>query len=151
MQSAILSRHVRHLLLMFSLFSFTLLFSACDEDGSTDYALFEDTGSGGGGGGGGSGGGGGGSGGGGGGTSSTKLTFWSDFSGDPITVYVNGSYKGQITSYYTSTPSCNASGCVTVSFTGTGYISYSASDGNYTWDDSNFYVSSGCNLLNLTN
>jgi hypothetical protein len=81
-------------------------------------------------------------------TSYYTLTVWSNFSGAPITVYINGVYRGQITSYYTSSPSCNASGCVSMDFTTSGSFTYSANDGTHTWSGSST-VSSSCNTLNL--
>jgi hypothetical protein len=41
---------------------------------------------------------------GGGGYSAYEVTFWSDFSGAPISVYFNGSYQGKITSVLNSPP-----------------------------------------------
>ncbi|WP_276135190.1 hypothetical protein [Polluticoccus soli] len=82
------------------------------------------------------------------GGSSYKLTFWSDFQGNPISVYVDGSYAGQITQYYSSTPSCGATGCVTKTYTSPRTVSYSAEDGTQTWNSS-VTVSASCNTMCL--
>jgi hypothetical protein len=82
-----------------------------------------------------------------GGTTRT-LTFWSNFNGAPISVSVNGVYKGQISSYYSTSPSCNASGCVSIPFSSTGSYSYSATDGTYTWSGSGT-ITSTCNTMLL--
>lgn len=43
------------------------------------------------------------------------IVVWSGQTGlGKIKVYVNGTFEGYITSFYSSTPSCNAAGCVTV-------------------------------------
>lgn len=81
---------------------------------------------------------------------SYTVTVWSNFKGAPISVYINNSYRGQITSYYKNgSPSCDASGCVSVDFSTTGSYTYSANDGTHTWSGTG-YVSSSCNTLNLT-
>ena len=85
-----------------------------------------------------------------GGTSSYKLTFWSDFSGSPISIYVGGSYAGQITSYYGSAPSCGASGCVTKTYSSPqSIVAYNAEDGEHTWKG-NATANVGCTTWNLT-
>jgi hypothetical protein len=82
-----------------------------------------------------------------GGTTRT-LTFWSNFNGSPISVTVNSVYRGQISSYYSTSPSCNASGCVSIPFSTTGSYSYSATDGTYNWSGSGT-ISSTCNTMLL--
>lgn len=84
------------------------------------------------------------------GGSTYTLTVWSNFYGAPISVYINNSYEGQITSYYKNgNPGCSASGCVSVEFTSTGSYSYTASDGTHSWSGTG-YISSSCTTLNLT-
>lgn len=82
-------------------------------------------------------------------TSTYNLTVWSDFSGAPISVYINSDYEGSITQYYSSNPGCNSSGCVNVTFVSTGKYSYSASDGTHKWSGTGT-ISGSCNTLNLT-
>ena len=43
-----------------------------------------------------------------------KFTFWSNFDGPPIDIFVNNSYYGSINEFYSSNPGCEADGCVTV-------------------------------------
>lgn len=45
-----------------------------------------------------------------------EAVFWTDkdYGVGQIEVYVSSSYVGKITRYYTSTPDCNANGCVTI-------------------------------------
>lgn len=43
-----------------------------------------------------------------------KYTFWSNFDGPPIDVYVQNIYYGTISTFYPSDPGCDADGCVTV-------------------------------------
>lgn len=84
----------------------------------------------------------------GGGGNTYSVTFWSDFQGSPIAVYVNGSYDGSITKIFSSPPSCGTGGCVTVKFSTTGTFSYTATDGDYTWSGSST-VSSSCKTILL--
>jgi len=42
-----------------------------------------------------------------------SFMFWSNFDGPPIDIYIEGSLKGTITSFYEEAPGCEASGCVT--------------------------------------
>jgi hypothetical protein len=82
-------------------------------------------------------------------SSTTKtLTFWSNFQGSPIEVTVNGVYKGQVTSVLSSAPSCGASGCVSVNFSSSGNVSYTATDGTYNWSGTT-NISSTCTTLLL--
>jgi len=83
------------------------------------------------------------------GSSSKKVTFWSDFQGSPISVYVNGSYSGQISSIYNSSPGCSASGCVTKTLTSSTTISYTANDGTNNWSGSKT-LNNSCTTINLT-
>ncbi len=84
-----------------------------------------------------------------GGSSTYTLTFWSDFHGSPINVYISGSYAGTITEIYSSAPSCGASGCVTQTYSAPTSVSYTAEDGDYTWNGT-ATVSGACNRMNLT-
>jgi hypothetical protein len=43
-----------------------------------------------------------------------KYMFWSNFDGPPIDIFVNNNFYGTISTFYSSTPDCDASGCVTV-------------------------------------
>jgi len=43
-----------------------------------------------------------------------KFTFWSNFDGPPIDITVDNTYYGTISTFYPSTPGCEADGCVTV-------------------------------------
>lgn len=43
-----------------------------------------------------------------------KFTFWSNFDGPPIDIFVNNDFYGSISTFYSSTPGCEADGCVTV-------------------------------------
>ncbi len=40
--------------------------------------------------------------------------FWSNFDGPPIDIFIEGSRAGTISTFYNETPSCGATGCVTV-------------------------------------
>lgn len=80
--------------------------------------------------------------------STYTLTVWSNFSGSPISVYINGIYRGEITRYYSSSPGCEASGCVTVYFSTSGSYTLTASDGDHNWNASG-YVSNSCTTMNL--
>lgn len=83
------------------------------------------------------------------GGSSYTLTFWSNFQGTPISVYIGGSYAGSITQYYSSTPSCGATGCVTKEYSGPTSVSYTAEDDDHNWDGT-VSVTAGCNKMCLT-
>lgn len=74
----------------------------------------------------------GGGGGGGGGATTGDFLFWSNFSGAPITVTLDGAYIGTITSYYSTAPSCGTSGCVTVTKPA-GTYTVTGTDGTTQW------------------
>ncbi len=76
------------------------------------------------------------------------LTFWSDFQGAPISVYVNGDYEGQITKVYSTSPGCSATGCVSVTFLSKGSYSFTATDGTHDWQGSGT-ISATCHTMNL--
>jgi hypothetical protein len=86
-----------------------------------------------------------------GGSTSKTITFWSDFSGPPIEITVNGTYRGSITQYYQDPPNCFTSGCVSVTFNSSSSvnITWAANDGNRTWSGSETLVSA-CTTMNLT-
>jgi hypothetical protein len=42
------------------------------------------------------------------------FTFWSNFDGPPIDIFVDNTYYGSINTFYPSNPGCDADGCVTV-------------------------------------
>ena len=42
------------------------------------------------------------------------FTFWSNFDGPPIDIYVDNTYYGSISTFYSSNPGCEADGSVTV-------------------------------------
>jgi hypothetical protein len=43
-----------------------------------------------------------------------KYSFWSNFDGPPIDIYVDNDFYGSISTFYASNPGCEADGCVTV-------------------------------------
>jgi len=43
-----------------------------------------------------------------------KFTFWSNFDGPPIDIWVDNDFYGSISKFYSSNPNCEAEGCVTV-------------------------------------
>ena len=45
------------------------------------------------------------------------FTFWSNFDGPPIDIYVDDTYYGSINTFYSSNPGCEADGCVTLVLT----------------------------------
>ncbi len=79
--------------------------------------------------------------------------FWtsSDLACGNIDVYVDGSYEGEITSYYSSgVSSCGASGCVT--FTrDPGTYSWTADCSNGSWSGNITISEGGCSKMELTN
>lgn len=96
----------------------------------------------------------GGGGGGGGGSTDGQIMVWTsqDWQCGSIDVSIDGSYYGQITSYYyTGQPDCGASGCVTKTVS-PGYHSIYAECSSYNWSGSNYYVESGeCYTVHLGN
>ena len=42
------------------------------------------------------------------------FTFWSNFDGPPIDIFVDNTYYGSINTFYSSNPGCEADGCVTL-------------------------------------
>lgn len=43
-----------------------------------------------------------------------KYTFWSNFDGPPIDIYIDNIHYGTIELFYPDNPGCEAEGCVTV-------------------------------------
>lgn len=80
---------------------------------------------------------------GGGGSGKGSVMFWSDFPGSPIAVYISGSYKGQITKYHSSAPSCGTAGAVTIELSAGSY-SFSAEDDSGTWSGTITISSGNC-------
>lgn len=84
------------------------------------------------------------------GPTSYTVTFWSNFSGSPISVYIGGSYAGSITKYFSSsTPSCGETGCVSKTYSSPTTISYTAEDDDHNWSGS-VSVTAACNKMCLT-
>ncbi len=81
----------------------------------------------------------------------TSVTFWSDFSGPPISVTISGYGSGTITTIGSSTPDCGVSGNFTRSLD-PGTYSYTASDGNLSWNNGSFTISgnTSCTTVLLT-
>jgi major membrane immunogen (membrane-anchored lipoprotein) len=81
-----------------------------------------------------------------------SAVFWTDFDYNigNISVYVEGSYEGQITSYYSSsTPSCGSSGCVTITKeVGTYDFNAEAEDGTK-WESSISINKNDCSTMRL--
>ena len=84
-----------------------------------------------------------------GGSSSGQLMVWNSNpspcpagAGSTISVYIDGSYAGGLSSYYNSTPSCGASGAVTQTLSVGSHIVYGECGGT-TWGPSTINVSAG--------
>jgi len=79
-----------------------------------------------------------------------EVTFW-QFSGSGYgvtTVTLNGS-SSNITSEYSGTPSCGASGCAVFSNVETGTYTYSATDGSASWAGSVNITADQCLTVEL--
>lgn len=91
-----------------------------------------------------------------GGSSTGQLMVWNSNSqpcpagaGNTIAVYVNGSYYGGLSTYYTSAPSCGASGTVTLTLN-PGSYTVTGSCGTTTWGPTYVTVTAGsCYSLQL--
>ena len=69
--------------------------------------------------------------------------------GSTISVYIDGVYAGGLSSYFTSTPSCGASGAITQTLS-IGTHSVSGVCGSYTWGPGNInVVAGGCSKYEL--
>jgi hypothetical protein len=79
-----------------------------------------------------------------------QVTFWSSIGNEGnISIYVDGSYVGALSQYYNSTPSCGASGGLTLELT-VGSHSYTASsDADTTWSGSITITEGRCLLWEL--
>ena len=80
-----------------------------------------------------------------------EAIFWTDwdYGVGNISVYVEGTYVGQITSYYSSsTPDCGASGCVTITRE-PGYYSFTASATGASWDWGVTIYANDCSTMRL--
>jgi serine/threonine protein kinase len=60
-----------------------------------------------------------------------------------VSIYVNGSYVGEITEWYNDNPGCNASGCVTVKRTPGVYRWSARSENGTEWNDGTFEIFPG--------
>jgi len=79
-----------------------------------------------------------------------EAVFWTDddYGVGNISVYVGGTYEGQITGYYDYAPACNASSAVTVTRSpGTHYFTASAT--GTTWEGSIYITTNGCYTMRL--
>jgi hypothetical protein len=83
-------------------------------------------------------------------TSNGSVVFWiaSDLGCGNVKVNLNGG-TGYISSYYSTSPSCGASGCANFTLP-PGSYSYSASCGSYTWSGTVNATSNGCYKMQLT-
>lgn len=88
--------------------------------------------------------------GGGGNATTGNATFWvqTDLGCGNITVVLNGT-SGVISNYYSSNPSCNASGSANFELPA-GTYSYSASCTNLTWNGTITITNGGCSTMQLT-
>jgi serine/threonine protein kinase len=74
--------------------------------------------------------------------------FWFDadetgnWSGN-VSIYVNGSYVGEINNWYNDNPGCNASGCVTVTKSPGTYRWSARSENGIEWNDGTFIIEAG--------
>jgi len=84
-----------------------------------------------------------------------RFTFWSNFDGPPIDIYVDNTFRGTITSFYPSNPGCEANGCVTVVLS-PGIYSFEAVEqaGNAgtpkEWDGTIEVKADACSMLGLS-
>lgn len=84
-----------------------------------------------------------------------QYTFWSNFDGPPIDIYIDNAKYGTIKTFYQSNPGCNAQGCVTVELDPGTYDFSAIEQTNSTitprsWDGSITIRSSACGTLGLT-
>ena len=90
------------------------------------------------------------------GSSTGQLTVWNSNSspcssgaGSTISVYIDGSYVGGLSYYYSSNPGCGASGTITKTVS-PGSHSVSATCGTNTWSPTSIYVNAGgCSTFQL--
>ena len=90
--------------------------------------------------------------GGGGGDGNGQITFWlqSDLGCGPISVTLHNQGSGTITDYYSSSPSCGASGCANFTVP-PGTYSFSASCDGHTWDSTVTVSANQCFKMQLYN
>jgi hypothetical protein len=68
-----------------------------------------------------------------------------------INVYFRGYYEGQISSYYSYAPSCDASGCVTATYDTGSYLWYARADDGTYWSGSWITIyANDCSTMKLT-
>lgn len=85
----------------------------------------------------------------------TTITVWTSLSTFPcstalINVYIDDIYRGSISSYYTSTPSCGASGGVSYNVTAGSHKIYAqCSSGTTTWGPFYRDISGSCYTFQL--
>jgi len=82
-------------------------------------------------------------------------TFWSNFDGPPIDIFIDNVYYGTITTFYPSNPGCEADGCVTVVLApGSYYFEAIEQAGNAgsqrDWDGTIEIKADVCNTLGLS-
>ena len=78
-----------------------------------------------------------------------NVTFWQETgSGYGLTVVSLNDITSNITTEYTETPSCGASGCAVFNGLPTGTYNYSASDGTDSWSG-NITITEGCLTVEL--
>jgi hypothetical protein len=83
-------------------------------------------------------------------TANGSVVFWfdSDLMGGNIKVTINGS-TNYISTSYTTSPTCGASGCANFTLP-IGSYTYTASSNNDTWSDTVNSTSNGCSKIKLT-
>lgn len=88
---------------------------------------------------------------GGGGSGEGNIIFWisSDMGCGNINVTLQGQGSGSISSYYSSSPNCGASGCANFTVA-PGTYSFTASCGDYSWDGSITVSEDQCYKMQLT-
>jgi len=81
---------------------------------------------------------------------SGKVSFWSNMKrGGNINIYVEGTYIGELTSYFSEgTPNCGQSGTVTFEYK-PGTYNYKATNNNSTWSGTITIYSGNCSLKGL--
>ncbi|MEX0812079.1 MAG: hypothetical protein WD048_07660 [Chitinophagales bacterium] len=81
---------------------------------------------------------------------SGTVSFWRDFSGNPIRISVDSIYRGQITEVFNTDPQCNNNGTLDVELNyGTYYYSAIEDSTGITWSNT-FTISVPCVTYKLT-
>lgn len=88
-------------------------------------------------------------------TADGKLTFWSNFDGPPIDIYIDNVMYGTITQYYKTSPGCEADGSVTVTLIPGTYNFFAVekpNDGSTprSWDGTKTVEAYQCTLIGLS-